>query len=76
LRRYDELEKLLDQAIQVAGVNYATLYNEYAIMNEAQGRYKEAIHYYRLYIQNSYDLKSIDAAAESIKRCERKMELL
>jgi Tfp pilus assembly protein PilF len=76
LRRYEELEKLLDAAIKVPGVNYATLYNEYGLMNEALGKFKEAIHYYRLYIQNSYDSKSIETAAESIRRCERKIELL
>lgn len=76
LRRFDELEKLLTEAIKVPGVNYATLYNEYGLMNEALGKFNDAIHYYRLYIQNSYDTKSIDTAAESIKRCERKIQLL
>jgi Tfp pilus assembly protein PilF len=76
LRRFSELEKLLEEAIKVPGINYATLYNEYGLMNEAQGKLKDAIHYYKLYIQNSYDNKSIETAAESIKRCERKMQLL
>lgn len=76
LRKFDELERLLDAAIKVAGINYATIYNEYALMREAQGKLDDAIHYYRLYIQNSYDLKAIETAAESIKRCERKKELL
>jgi tetratricopeptide (TPR) repeat protein len=76
LRRYDDLEQLLNTAIKVSGVSYATIYNEYGLMREIQGRYEEAIHYFRLYIQNSYDGKTIESAAESIKRCERKKELL
>lgn len=76
LRRYEELETILDNAIKVPGISYATLYNEYGLLNEAQGKYDEAIHYFKLYIQNLFDIKSIDTAADSIKRCERKMQLL
>jgi hypothetical protein len=45
-------------------------------MHEVQGRYHDAIHYFKLYIQNSYDSKTIETAADSIRRCERKLELL
>lgn len=76
LRRYDELQKLLDEAIKVPGISYATLYNEYGLLYEALGKFDEAIHYFRLYIQNLFEIKTIEAAAESIKRCERKKQLL
>lgn len=76
LRDYAALEKLLNSALLVKGINYATIYNEYAIMYEAQGKYDEAIKNYKLYIQNSYDSKMVETAAESVKRCERKKELL
>jgi tetratricopeptide (TPR) repeat protein len=76
LRRYEELDTLLDEAIKVPGISYSTLYNEYGLMNEALGKYEEAIHYFKLYIQNLFDLKNIESAAESIKRCERKKQLL
>jgi murein L,D-transpeptidase YafK len=76
LRQYDELEKLLNDALKVKGINLATIYNEFAIMNESQGKYNDAIKHYKLYIQNSYDNKMIETAADSIKRCERKKELL
>lgn len=76
LRRFDELAKLLEHAIKVPGINYGTIYNEYAIMSEFQGNFKDAIHYYKLYIQNIFDNKNIESAAESIRRCERKMQLL
>jgi tetratricopeptide (TPR) repeat protein len=76
LRKYDDLEKLLEKAIGVSGISYATLYNEYGLMREMQGKLDDAIHYFRLHIKNSFDGKSIETAAESIKRCERKKELL
>lgn len=76
LRKFDELQQLLDKAITVAGINFGTIYNEYAIMNELQGNYNDAVHYYKLYIRNIFDSKNIESAAESIKRCERKAQLL
>lgn len=76
LRRYEELESLLNEAIKIPGISYATLYNEFGLMNEALGKYQDAIHYFKLYIQNLFEIKTIETAAESIKRCERKMQLL
>jgi Tfp pilus assembly protein PilF len=76
LRRYEELETLLNDAIKVPGISYSTLYNEFGLMHEALGKFDEAIHYFKLYIQNLFDLKNIETAAESIKRCERKRQLL
>ena len=76
LRKYDELEALLEKAVAVPGINYATIYNEYGLMREMQNKLDDAIHYYRLHIQNSFDGKGIETAAESIKRCERKKQLL
>jgi Tfp pilus assembly protein PilF len=76
LRKHDELEIVLGLALKVPGINYATLYNEYGMMREIQGRYDDAIHYFRLHIQNSFDSKTIDSAVESISRCERKKKLI
>jgi Tfp pilus assembly protein PilF len=76
LRKFDELEKLLELAIGISGISYATLYNEYGLMREMQGELDDAIHYFKLHIKNSFDGKTIDTAADSIKRCERKKELL
>jgi tetratricopeptide (TPR) repeat protein len=76
LRKFDDLEALLKTAIGVSGISYATLYNEYGLMREIQGRLDDAIHYFRLHIKNSFDAKSIETAADSIKRCERKQQLL
>jgi hypothetical protein len=60
----------------VPGINYATIYNEFALMRELQGDLEDAIHYFKLHIKNSFDLKSIETASEAIRRCERKMQLL
>lgn len=76
LRKFEELEKMLEHAIRVSGISYATIYNEYGLMREMQGNLDDAIHYFKLHIKNSFDNKSIDTAAESIRRCERKKQLL
>ena len=76
LRKFEELEKLLEQAVKVPGINFATVYNEYGLMYEVQGKFDNAISSFRLCIKNSYDNKTIEAAAESIKRCERKKALV
>jgi Tfp pilus assembly protein PilF len=76
LRKFDELEKVLEHAIRVSGISYATIYNEYGLLREMQGHLDDAIHYFKLHIKNSFDSKSIDTAAESIKRCERKKQLI
>jgi Tfp pilus assembly protein PilF len=76
LRKFDELEKVLEHAIRVSGISYATIYNEYGLLREMQGELDDAIHYFKLHIKNSFDSKSIETAAESIKRCERKKELI
>lgn len=74
--RYDDLEQLLNNALKVPGINKATIYNEFGIMNEALGKYPEAIDFYKQYIRFLYDNKLIDVAKESIKRCTTKMELM
>lgn len=75
LNKYEELEALLQKALQVPGINKATIYNEYGIMLEAQGKYKEAIESYRNYIRYLYDNKLIEVAKSSIDRCQSKIEL-
>jgi Tfp pilus assembly protein PilF len=76
LRKFDELEKVLEHAIRVSGISYATIYNEYGMLREIQGKLDDAIHYFKLHIKNSFDGKSIETAADSIKRCERKKLLI
>jgi Tfp pilus assembly protein PilF len=76
VRKFDELERVLEHAIRVSGISYATIYNEYGLLREMQGNLDDAIHYYKLHIKNSFDSKTIETAAESIKRVERKKQLI
>lgn len=76
LGKYEEMEKLLERALTTPGINKATIYNEYGIMREAQGRYAEAITSYQNYIRHLYDNKLIETAQASIQRCKTKMEIL
>jgi tetratricopeptide (TPR) repeat protein len=73
LNRFDELTALLEKAINVPGINKATITNEYGIMYEAQGKYKEAIESYTQYIRYSYDNKNVETGKASIERCKTKM---
>lgn len=76
LQKWDELKVLLDKALSVPAVNKGTIYNEYAIMYEAQGKYKEAIEAYKNNILNTFDNKQVDTAKDSIERCKKKLEIL
>ena len=76
LRKYTELESLLQKAEACPGINRATIANEYAIMYESTGRFDDAIASYKTYITNLFDEKMIDTAAASIQRCRKKKEIL
>ena len=75
LRKWDELKALLDQAINIPGVTKATIYNEYAIMYEQQGKLDEAIENYRNAGLNTLDQATLDRAKTSITRCKSKKDL-
>lgn len=76
LQKWNELQALLEKALKVPGINKGTIYNEYAIMYEAQGKYKEAIEAYKKYAANTFDSKLLDTAKDSIERCKKKIEML
>ena len=76
LGKYDELKELLDQAINIPGITKSTIYNEYAIMYEQQGKLDEAIEYYRKAALNTLDKSVLERAKGSIDRCKMKKELL
>jgi tetratricopeptide (TPR) repeat protein len=75
-KRYTDLENLLQAAQKIQGVNMGTIYNEYALMYEAQGYYEEAIGYYKKYITQLYNDDSIAAAVKSIERCRKKQDIM
>lgn len=75
-KRYKELENLLQRAQNIAGIDMGTLYNEHAIMYEAQGYYDQAIEYYKKYIAELHNTTNINTALDSIDRCRRKQDIL
>lgn len=76
LGKYDELKDLLDQALTIPGVAKATVYNEYGIMYEQQGKLDEAIEHYRKAGLNTLDQTTLERAKKSIERCKSKKDLL
>lgn len=75
LGKWDELKELLDKAINIPGITKSTIYNEYAIMYEQQGKLDEAMEYYRKTGLNTLDKTVLDRAKASIERCKSKKEL-
>ena len=76
MNRWKELEELLLKALEVPGVDKASVYNEYGIMDEMQGHYDDAILKYREAIRFTLITANIDTYQSSIKRCQKKKELL
>lgn len=74
--RYEELEKLLETALTVPGMNKAKVYNEYGIMHEVRSNYDSAIEAYRKAIQFSFIQANIKSYEASIERVESKKRLL
>jgi len=76
LKKYDELTELLTKAEKVPGIDKVIINTEWAIMNEEQGKYDEAIIFYKKAIAKTFDSKTIVRAIRSIQRCEKKKTLL
>ena len=74
-KRWDELEKLLTDALQVQAINLATIHNEFGIMHELRGKYDQAIESYKNAVRNSLDMKNVDLYKSSITRCKTKQEI-
>jgi tetratricopeptide (TPR) repeat protein len=74
--KYEELENLLNKALVIPGIDRATIYNEYAIMNELKTDYAKAIEHYKLAIRYSLNDNNIDTYKNSIQRCRNKAEIL
>ncbi|MCU0437572.1 MAG: hypothetical protein MUC49_06625 [Raineya sp.] len=72
MAKYDELKMFLDKAINVSGVNKASIYNEYGIMYEMQSDFQTAIEYYQKAVNHSLNNNDINIYQESIDRCARK----
>lgn len=73
MAKFDELDALLKKAMDVPGINKSRLHNEYGLMYEQQGKFKEAIDAYKTGIQLALNDGDVDAYMASVKRCEKKM---
>ncbi|MFN8437826.1 MAG: tetratricopeptide repeat protein [Cytophagales bacterium] len=76
LKRFDELEDLLNKALKVDGIDFYTIYHEFAIMRETQGKFDEAIHFFNLCVSFCYNNQTLDGIQENIDRCNKKKSML
>ncbi len=75
VRKFNDLEKLLEKAMQVPGINLAAIYNEYGIMNEQQGKLDAAIDSFKKAAQASLSEKDVEFYQGAIRRCQTKKNL-
>lgn len=75
LKRYDDLHKLLQTALEVRGIDKSTIYNEYGIMFEMLEEYDQAIKYYTDCAKSTLSNDMLNRAKDSIQRCKAKLEL-
>ncbi len=76
MEKFDELEKLLNQALTVPGISKDKIFNEFGIMYELKGEFLKAIDFYKKAINASLADKDIEIYRESINRCKTKREIL
>lgn len=76
LGRLDELELLLNKALQVEATNKCSLNDEFGSLYELKGDYKKAIEYYNKAIKLSLNDKIVEDLRNHVKRCRRKQNFL
>ncbi len=73
LKKFEELEALLTKALEVPGINLATIYNEFGIMHELKGNMHKAIEAYQISIKYLLDAGAVDIRLKGIERCRQKL---
>lgn len=76
MAKYEEQEKLLDQALDVPGIDRAAMHNERGIMFELRGQYESAIAAFREAIRYTLVDANLELYLKNIDRCTRKKEVL
>lgn len=76
LGKHDQLKELLDRAMGIPGITKSTIYNEYAIMYEQQGKLDEAIGFYKKAALETLDKSVLERAKGSIERCKMKKDII
>lgn len=72
LQKFEQLNDLMEKALDVQGINKAHVYNQFGIMHELQGDYDKAIESYQEGIRFVFDDKALEQSSKSIERCKRK----
>jgi tetratricopeptide (TPR) repeat protein len=76
LGKYDEQKEVLTKALDIPGIDRATINNELAIMHELKGEYDLAVDHYKMAIRFSLVDANVDLYMGSIERCRKKQRLL
>jgi tetratricopeptide (TPR) repeat protein len=74
--KYEEQEKILLDALQVPGIDRATINNELGMKNELTGAFELAIEYYKTAIRFSLVDANVDLYVSSMERCKKKKQIL
>jgi len=72
--RFPEMNAVVNQAMQITGVNKSTGFYKTGLLKESQGNYEDAIDFYRKSILDSFSAQEIGDAEQSIDRCRVKMK--
>lgn len=75
LNKYDALKELLEKALNVPGMDKASIYTEYGIMYEQLEQYNVAIKYFKDAAKATIADNVLKASMTSIERCNTKMSL-
>ncbi len=75
LERFDELTKHLEKCLKVVTIEKAWVFHRYAMAEEIQGRYAEAIKYYQQSIVSTMNNEKIKDYQADIDRCKTKQEV-
>lgn len=75
LGKNEELERLLNKALTVDGVDKGSIYNEFGIMYEKMGNLDKAIESYKQFGMLTLSQDQLTKAKQGIDRCQSKKEM-
>lgn len=74
-RRFDEAKENAGEALKVAAVNRAVIYNELGRVEELSGNYKEALKHYKEAVKSSLNKNELEVYNGNIERVKNKVNL-
>jgi tetratricopeptide (TPR) repeat protein len=75
LGRLNDMEALLEKALETETVNKCGVYDEYGSLYELRGQYNKAISFYRKAVRHCLNDKVLDELRKHIKRCRKKKSM-